>query len=68
MKTIKATIDRDGNVTINTIEGGGGPEECKALADKLAEFLGTADESTRADTDDLDLTGQETSGDLTIEE
>lgn len=48
---IKATIAKDGTVKINTIQGAG--SNCRAVADAVAKVLGSADESSRADTEDL---------------
>jgi len=48
---IKATIAKDGTVKINTIQGAG--SNCRAAADALGKILGKADETSRADTEDL---------------
>ena len=52
---IKMEIDKDGNVKVLTVQGAG--TQCRAVADKLAEVLGAADESSRGDTEDLYVQG-----------
>lgn len=53
---IQMEIAPDGKVTVKTVQGVG--TNCRAVADQLASVLGKADESTRADTEDLYQTGE----------
>ena len=48
---IKATIAKDGTVTIKTVENAG--SSCRSVTDALASVLGAADEGSRGDTQDL---------------
>lgn len=56
MKTkVKLEISKDGSVKVVTVQGAG--TKCRAVTDKLGEILGEADESSRADTEDLYVQG-----------
>lgn len=58
---IKLQIGTDGSVKVVTVAGVG--QSCRAVVDKLGEILGEADESTRATTEDIHVTGE---SDLTV--
>lgn len=57
------TIKKDGTFEIGTIKGAGG--DCKRIADLFAGAVGTPDEGSRGDTDDLNI-AQEGTQDLTV--
>jgi hypothetical protein len=60
---IVGKINKDGTVTCDTVKGAG--PDCKKIADIFMGAIGKIDESSRADTPDLDIP-LETSQDLHI--
>lgn len=55
--TIKVQISKTGEVKVLTVQGVGG--NCRMVVDDLTKVLGRPDESTRADTDDLYVQGDQ---------